>query len=85
MPTYERPGWADSRVRSSTSITRSRVASETEPPLMTRETVARETPVKAARSSSVPAKIPLLDPTMDGSALTIAPVRDLSRQCAAHT
>ena len=30
---------------------------------MTRETVARETPVKAARSSSVPAKIPLLDPT----------------------
>src|SRR5207344_2450292 len=34
----------------------------TDPPLMTRETGARETPLKAARSSSVPANLPLLGP-----------------------
>jgi hypothetical protein len=38
---------------------RSRVVGETDPPLMTLETVARETPLRAASSSSVPATDPV--------------------------
>ena len=38
-----------------------RVVSATGPPLMTRETVARETPLRVARSSSVRAKLHLRD------------------------
>ena len=36
----------------------SRVADDTDPPLMTLETVARDTPLRAASSSSVPATDP---------------------------
>jgi hypothetical protein len=61
-------------VRSMTARTRSRVDGDTEPPLMTLDTVARETPLRAASSSSVPATDPpVVGDALwgDGSALTL--------------
>src|SRR6185436_19204789 len=65
-------------VRSMTARTRSRVAGDTEPPLMTLETVARETPLKDASSSSVPATDPPV--LTDGSALTLGQPQGLSNR-----
>src|SRR6185503_19897895 len=70
-------------VLSMTARTRSRVAEDTEPPLMTLETVARETPLRAASSSSVPATDPPV--LTDGSALTLKQPQGLSnRGCGRH-